>query len=173
MAAEHTRLKDIPEKTKRNGKAEKSPPSSESIFQMRRSGMKMAEIAARAGISRRTVSRILNPPISEGCTMRMKYMRKNYTCTLIDINFAERKLKIYNLTDDMLSRAFGVIEEPDWDDLTEFLKERCFSENRGDAKHILKILGLDSYDVFQIVERTKGKTFDDDMRIEFVYRERN
>lgn len=173
MAAKHTKLKNIPEKTKSNGKPEKSPPDPESIFQMRRSGMKTAEIAARAGVSRRTVSRILNPPISEGCTMRMKYMRKNYTCTLIDINFAERKLKIYNLTDDMLRRAFGVIEEPDWDDLTEFLKERCFSENRGDAKHILNILGLDNYDVFQIVERTKGRTFDDDMRIEFVYRERD
>ncbi len=38
------------------------------------------------------------------------------SATVIDVYHFTRKIKITNLTDDMISRAFGVKEKPDWED---------------------------------------------------------
>ena len=76
---------------------------------------------------------------------------------------------IQNKTNDMLHRAFGVIEEPTWDDFETFLKDRCFPSTRGDIKELLNALQLSSYDPMQIVEKMRGKTAEDNLWIKFNY----
>lgn len=105
-------------------------------------------------------------------TMRMEYMYEKTPCTIIDVDFLNQKVKIENLTDNIVRRAFGIIEEPTWEDFEYFLKDRCFPETRDGMKQILKDLGLDFYDPLQIVEKTKGRTAEDPMWIRITYPEK-
>ena len=50
-------------------------------------------------------------------------------CTLIDVNDMTREIEIINYTDNVLFRAFGIIEKPNYDDYQEFLRSRCFPEH--------------------------------------------
>lgn len=167
-------LKKISDKTQHKSKSGRKPVLSEDdkneICRLRSEGMQTSSIAKKFGVSRQVISKVLNPPMTEGCTMRMKYTHKNHICTIIDVDFANQRVKIYNRTDDMLMRAFGVIEEPTWDDLLYFMESRCYERTRGDIKQILKLMNIDSYDVFQIAEKTHGRTADDNMRIDFENR---
>ena len=104
-----------------------------------------------------------------GYTLRMTYMCHDSICTIIDVDFFNRQIKIKNYTSDLLLRAFGVIEQPDWDDFEYFLADRCFPPTRGNVKSILKSLGLTDYDPLQIIEKTEGRMAEDDMWIKFNY----
>ena len=104
-----------------------------------------------------------------GYTFRMTYMCRDSICTIIDVNFLDRQIKIKNYTSDLLLRAFGVIEQPDWGDFEYFLADRCFPSSRGNAKSLLKALGLTDYDPLQIVEKTEGRMAEDDMWIKINY----
>ena len=121
-------------------------------------GMTMQEAAKRFNTSRQVIGKYLNEKPAEGYTLRMTYMYQQHPCTIIE-----------NKTKDMLHRAFGVVEHPTWDDFETFLKERCFPATRGNAKEILKQLQLTSYDPLQIVEKTRGRTAEDDMWLKFHY----
>ena len=46
--------------------------------------------------------------------LRIWYMHGQDVCTLIDVNEQERKVKIINYTDKIMFRAFGVVENPDY-----------------------------------------------------------
>lgn len=81
--------------------------------------------------------------------------------TVIDVCSLARKVKIVNLTDDMLSRAFGVKEHPDWEDYEYFLESRCMPRTRYGIKRELRGLGLDFYDPFLIVQKTRGRVYED------------
>lgn len=142
------------------------------ICALRCKGYRIREIMAKYGVSRQTISKILNPPMTKGCTLRLRYCYGRCICTLIDVDFLNQTVKIFNRTDDILSRAFGVLENPTWDDFQYFLESRCFERDRADIKDILKTMGLDSYDPLQMVEKTQGRTYDDGMHLEFVYRTR-
>ncbi|MBR4248663.1 MAG: helix-turn-helix domain-containing protein [Verrucomicrobia bacterium] len=137
--------------------------------QLLQNGLSIQEIAKRYNSSRQVVGRYLTPAWQPGCTLRLVYMYRQFPCTFIDLDFMERKLWIHNRTDDMLHRAFGANEQPSWQDYQEFLKERCFPATRGNAKSILKELGLLDYDPLQIVEKTQGRLADDDMWVKFCY----
>ena len=62
-------------------------------------------------------------------------------------------------------RAFGIIEEPDFELYQEFLKSRCFPESRDKIKLVLKDLDLPFYDPFMIIEKTQGRMAEDDFWI--------
>ena len=62
-------------------------------------------------------------------------------------------------------KAFGVLEEPTYDDYTEFLKSRTFPETRDKMKLILEDMDLPFYDPFMIIEKTDGKMAEDDFWI--------
>ena len=132
-------------------------------------GMTVNEAAERFQTSRQVIGRYLNEKPEEGYTLRMTYMYQQHPCTIIDVDFLNQRVKVQNKTKDMLHRAFGVIEKPTWDDFEMFLKERCFPATRGNAKEILKELQLTSYDPLQIVEKTRGRTAEDDMWLKFNY----
>lgn len=134
-------------------------------------GMTINEVAKRYGTSRQVVSKYIHMVLepAEGYTLRMTYMYQKHPCTIIDVDFSNQKVMIQNQTKDMLRRAFGVIEAPTWNDFEMFLKDRCFPATRGNAKEILRELQLTSYDPLQIVEKTRGRTAEDDMWLKFNY----
>lgn len=137
--------------------------------ELRGKGMSMQEIADRYGTSRQIVSKYLNRKPDAGYTMRMTLMYQNRPCTVIDVNFLQNKIKIQNYTKDILHRAFGVSEAPTWEDFHMFLQDRCFPETRGDMKTVLADLGLQDYDPLQIIEKTAGRTEEDDLWLKFQY----
>lgn len=132
-------------------------------------GATLDELACRYQTSRRVLIKYLNHPPEKGYTMRLAYMYRQKPCTVIDVDFARQKVKIQNRTQDVLLRAFGVNEQPTWEDFEIFLAERCFPQSRGLLKAELRRLGLESYDPLQIVEKTKGRTAEDDMWLKIQY----
>lgn len=140
--------------------------------EMRVCGVTIQKIADEYGTSRQIVSRYLNQVPEAGYTMRMTLMYQNKPCTAIDVNFLENKIKIQNYTKDILHRAFGVNEDPTWEDFQIFLEDRCFPKTRGNVKTILMEMGLRDYDPLQIVEKTNGRTAEDDLWLKFQYFER-
>lgn len=83
----------------------------------------------------------------------------------IDVNEIEREVNIMNYTDNVMFRAFGVEEYPDFEMYKEFLKSRCFPESRDKMKLVLKDLDLPFYDPIMIIEKTEGRMAEDDFCI--------
>lgn len=137
--------------------------------QMQAKNISQQKIAEYFGTSRQTISKYLKEPFYDKYGMRIDFMYKTSVCTTILVDFWNEKIKITNKTDDILHRAFGVNENPTWDDFNTFLIDRCFSKSRGDRKSILNALGIDSYDPIQIVEQTKGKIYEDSQWMRFKY----
>lgn len=137
--------------------------------ELRANGVPMQEIADRYNTSRQIVSKYLNQAPEAGYTMRMTLMYQNKPCTVIDVNFLQNQIKIQNYTKDILHRAFGVKEDPTWEDFHVFLQDRCFPKTRGNVKTVLTELGLQDYDPLQIVEKTNGRTAEDDLWLKFQY----
>ena len=98
--------------------------------------------------------------------IRLLYMHNQKICTLIDVNEAKREVKICNYTNNLMFRAFGSKENPTFDDYQEFLKSRCFPENRDKIKLVLEDLNLPFYDAFLIIQKTQGRMADDNFWIE-------
>lgn len=132
-------------------------------------GMTLTEVARVYDTSRQIIDKYVNQPIEKNCTLRMTYMNGTKPCTIIDVDFINEKITIKNRTDDILHRAFGVVEEPTWQQFQEFLEDRCFPETRGNLKAILKEMNISSYDTLQIVEKTNGRTAEDNLWIKFKY----
>lgn len=137
--------------------------------EMQSQNISQKRIAEHFGTSRQTISKYLREPFYDKYGMRIDFMYKTSVCTTIFVDFWNEKIKITNKTDDILHRAFGVNENPTWDDFNTFLIDRCFSKSRGDRKAVLNALGIDSYDPIQIVEQTKGKTYEDNQWMRFKY----
>lgn len=165
-------LRMIAKKNNRNA-GRKQKFTEQDVSKMRElsgSGVKIQEIAKQYHTTRQTVSRYLNAPMPDNCTVRMTYCYHQYPCTIIDVDFLNEKVKIQNRTDDVLRRAFGINQDPTWKDFCGFLEERCFPRSRGLVKEKLKELGLSSYDPLQIVEKTQGRMAEDDMWLKIQYR---
>lgn len=52
-------------------------------------------------------------------------------------------------------RAFGSIEEPDYEQYQEFLESCCFPRSRDKLKLVLTDLDIPFYDPFIIIEKTE------------------
>ena len=141
----------------------------EAIKKQLANGETMAHLAEQYGTSRQVIARSINRPCDRQFPMQIRYMYGNKICTIIYINFLDQVIEIENRTDDMIRRAFGVKENPTWEDFEIFLEDRCFPKTRCGMKEILKELNLDSYDPLQIVEKTQGRMVDDNMHMEFRY----
>ena len=89
-------------------------------------------------------------------------------CTVIDADYKNRIVRIENHTDLLIHRAFGVKENPTWEDYENFLRDRCFPETRYHLKWVLKDLGLDFYDPLEIIRKTQGRMAEDHQWIEFI-----
>lgn len=137
------------------------------VGDMLRSGATIQEIADHFHISRQSISQYLNQRPGGNYTLRIDFKRGAQICTVIYVDFAREQIAIQNRTDDLLSRAFGVVETPTWQDFQDFLRSRCFPESRGYAKQILRGLGVNGYDPLEIAETTGGRTAEDNMYLTF------
>lgn len=97
--------------------------------------------------------------------IRLWYMYHQSVCTIIDVDELNREVKITNYTDNLMFRAFGIEENPDYEMYQEFLESRCFPKSRDKMKLILKDLDLPFYDPFMIIEKTEGRMAEDDFWI--------
>ena len=97
--------------------------------------------------------------------IRLWYMHGTKVCTIIDVHEIKREIKIKNYTDNIMFRAFGKEEKPDYGMYHDFLKSRCFPESRDKMKLILRDLNLPFYDPFMIIEKTEGRMAEDDFWI--------
>lgn len=97
--------------------------------------------------------------------LRLWYMHEQTVCTMIDVDELNQKVKIKNYAENIMFRAFGRIENPDFDMYQQFLESRCFPRTRDKMKLILKDLDLPFYDPFMIIEKTEGRMAEDDFWI--------
>ena len=141
----------------------------QAIRSLLENGMTMKQVAERYQTSRQIIGKYLNEKPAKGYTLRITYMYQQHPCTIIDVDFFNQRVMVQNKTKDVLHRAFGVTKAPTWDDFEVFLRERCFPATRGNVKDLLKQLQLTSYDPLQIVEKTRGRTVEDDMWLKFNY----
>lgn len=65
----------------------------------------------------------------------------------------------------MLDIYPNVIEKITFEEYEDFLKSRCFPEERDKIKTILKELNLPFYDPLLIIEKTQGRMAEDDFWI--------
>ena len=54
--------------------------------------------------------------------IRLWYMYKETVCTIIDVNEMKREVFITNYTDNLMFRAFGVNEKPNYEAYMDFLE---------------------------------------------------
>ena len=137
-------------------------------------GKSTTELAEEYGVSLQTIYRQMesahdfsNDP---NIMLRLNYMNRNELCTTIDVDFKHEKIKIKNYTDKIPLRAFGVVENPTWEDFQWFLKDRCFPETRAHLKWVLDDVGVPFYDSLMIIEKTQGRMAEDQQWIEVVHR---
>lgn len=97
--------------------------------------------------------------------LRLYYMHGVDVCTLIDVDDLNRKVKIYNYTDNVIHRAFGNVENPSYKEYEEFLESRCFPRSRDNVKLYLKELDIPFYDPFMIIRKTEGRMAEDNFYI--------
>lgn len=72
---------------------------------------------------------------------------------------------LFNYTNNIMFRAFGANNNPNYDDYEEFLKSRCFPETRDKIKIQLDALGIPFYDPMLIIGKTQGRMAEDDFWI--------
>ena len=158
-------------KNNRNAGRKKEFSSSQikEMLKMQEQNIPQRIIAEHFKTTRQTVARYLNSEDFD-YSMKIDYMFKTSVCTTIYVDFKNEKINIVNKTGDILHRAFGMNESPSWQDFLDFVSDRCFSKSRGDRKDMLKALDIDSYDPIQIIEKTKGKTYEDRQWMKFKYR---
>lgn len=104
-------------------------------------------------------------------TMRMHFLHEDQVCTVIDVDFMHKKIYIRNKTKDLIHRAFGVLENPTWEDFETFLESRCFPRSRANLKNILRDIGVPEYDPLQIIEKTGGRMAEDHQWIQIFYKD--
>lgn len=90
-----------------------------------------------------------------------RYYNKDELCTTIYADFTAKELLALNHTDELIHRAFGANEAPNWDDFMAFLEERSVPRTRRGIKRILEEMGLDEYDPVKITEKSQGRMFED------------
>lgn len=98
--------------------------------------------------------------------IRLWYMFRQDVCAVIDVDERNKKVKVYNYTNDFLLRPFGKEEAPTFEQYEMFLESRCFPKSRDKMKLMLKDLDLPFYEPLMIIEKTKGKMAEDDFWIQ-------
>ena len=98
----------------------------------------------------------------------LKFWDAHTLCTTIAVDFTEQTLCVENHTKRLVKTAFGKNRLPTWEDLRDFLEERCIPRQREGLRAYLDALGLDEYDPWEIVRRTQGRMAEDQQWIEVV-----
>ena len=95
-------------------------------------------------------------------TMRKyEYYDRDTLCSIIDVDFTTKQVRVENKVDSILDTAFGVNTEPTWDDFLIFLESRCIPRTRCGLNYYLDAVGVSEYDPIQLVEKTHGRMAED------------
>ena len=70
--------------------------------------------------------------------MSLRALNDSALCTVIFADFRNEQIRIHNYTEDFLLRAFGVVEQPEWEDFIWLLQERCLPADRARVKQALQ-----------------------------------
>ena len=122
-----TELKDIAGRLKGGRKNKLTETDVKNAIEMQKNGKTTAEIAQTFNVSRQTISKYLNKPLNGNYVMRLDFMFRQKVCTEIYVNFADKKIKIVNRTNDIMKRAFGINENPDWNDFHKGSQDKIAS----------------------------------------------
>ena len=136
------------------------------MFALINAGKNIEEIAKKYNTSRQIIGRYINRKPNQNFTHRMRYMYGHKPMTIIYVDLLAQKIMIQNRTKNIILRAFGKKEKPDWDDFEKFLEYRTFDKSRINKNDILKYLKLDSYDPLLIINKTKGKIAGDNFWVD-------
>ncbi len=102
-------------------------------------------------------------------SLRIEFMNKDKCLSVILVDFYSEQIRVINYTDNPILRPFGIKSKPTWEDYKAFLEERSIPKERFRIKQVLKDLGLEQYDAIRILEKTEGRTGEDDMWMKFSY----
>ncbi|MEE1155605.1 MAG: helix-turn-helix domain-containing protein [Acutalibacteraceae bacterium] len=163
------KLKKIANKKKSGRKKSLTKAQIDKAIIMQQQGEITQNIATKFGVSRQTLSKYINKAF-DGYDVRLDFMHKQKVCTKIYVDYKNQQIKIINVTNNILHRAFGVNEAPTWEDYNEFLEERCFPKSRAFSKTLIDELEVTSgYDPFEIILKTKGRMAEDNQYINITY----
>ena len=98
--------------------------------------------------------------------LQLQFYHGDSLCTTILADETAEKVLIENHTSDPLYTAFGVNNNPDWQDYQSFLEERCIPKSRAGFKEYLNAIGVDEYNPVEIIRKTKGKMAEDQSWLE-------
>ena len=101
--------------------------------------------------------------------LQINYYNKDILCTSICADMISKDLVAVNHTDDLVLTAFGINDIPSWDDLMNFLEDRCIPRTRAGLNTYLETIGLYEYDPLKIVEKTQGRMAEDKQWMEISY----
>lgn len=71
-----------------------------------------------------------------------------------------------NYTDNPLYTAFGMRDNPDWQDYCDFLEERCIPKSRAGLHEYLTAIDVEEYDPIEIIRKTHGRMAEDQAWVE-------
>ena len=98
--------------------------------------------------------------------LQLQFYHGDSLCTTILADETAEKVLIENHTSDPLYTAFGVNNNPDWQDYQNFLEERCIPKSRAGLQEYLNAIGVDEYHPLEIIRKTKGKMAEDQSWLE-------
>ena len=98
--------------------------------------------------------------------LQLQFFHGDSLCTTILADETAEKVLIENHTDNPLYTAFGVNDNPGWQDYQNFLEERCIPKSRAGLQEYLNAIGVDEYNPLEIIRKTKGRMAEDQSRLE-------
>ena len=93
--------------------------------------------------------------------LQLQFYHGDSLCTTILADETAEKVLIENHTSDPLYTAFGVNNNPAWQDYQSFLEERCIPKSRAGLQEYLNAIGVDEYQPLEIIRKTKGRMAED------------
>ena len=98
--------------------------------------------------------------------LQLQFYHGDSRCTTILADETAKKVLIENHTSNPLHTAFGVNDNPDWQDYQSFLEERCIPKSRAGLQEYLNAIGVDEYHPLEIIRKTKGRMAEDQSWLE-------
>lgn len=97
--------------------------------------------------------------------LKLEFYDGESLCTKIIADFTDKTLSVENTTERIVKTAFGKNEASSWEDLQNFLEERCVPRSRNGIREYLEIIGVEEYDPLEIIRKTKGRMAEDNQWI--------
>ena len=98
--------------------------------------------------------------------LQLKFYHGDTLCTTILANETDKSVLIENHTNNPLYTAFGVQDDPDWQDYCDFLEERCIPKSRAGLHEYLTAIGVAEYSPIEIIRKTQGRMAEDQAWLE-------